>query len=248
MLKLRFRNMVGEDLPMKELLSVSRGVGVSISIKKVKDYEALIDIDDLTKAINVFSRLVLIREVTDDYGIEIYRRRRQLSNDPGKPHLDTDIAMLMLNLAGVVQGDAVLDPFSGVGTISAVARHLDINVVSIDISSGFTDARGDATLLPIRQGSLDAIVTDPPFNRLHTVDSRLDHIYHQFLLEASITLKPCGRLSFVYPSYLSEYVEDALMETDLDLYAYGVQYINDAFSRVIMTLTKDGNKCPMMYS
>ncbi|MGC8597925.1 MAG: TRM11 family SAM-dependent methyltransferase [Thermocladium sp.] len=243
MLKLRFRNMVGEDLPVKELLSVSHSMGINIIVMKVMGYEALIDIDDLTKAITVFSRLVLIREVTDDYGIKIYRRQRQLLNDPGKPHLDTDIAMLMLNLTGVVKDDAVLDPFSGIGTISLVAKRLGVNVVSIDISSDFIDARGDATLLPIRQGSLNAIVTDPPFNRLHTVNSRLDHIYRQFLFEASSTLKRCGRLSFVYPSYLSEYVEDALMETDLDLYAYGVQYINDAFSRVIIALTKAGDKC-----
>ncbi len=91
--------------------------------------------------------------------------------------------------------------------------------------------------MPFRGRAFDAVVTDPPFNRIHTVNSRLDNIYYSLIREAEEAIKPGGRVVLIYPSYLSEYVEDAIMESNMNIHAFGgAQYMNDAFSRFIVTL------------
>lgn len=135
--RLEFRNIVGKDLPIKELMAVTkREGGTGIKIIENKGYEAWIEAkgSDLTK---VLPRLILTRRAFDEKGREIYRRRRFLFNDPPKapPHLDVEIAMLMVNLAGLGRGDRALDPFSGFNTIGMVGKVLGIDVISMDISN-----------------------------------------------------------------------------------------------------------------
>ncbi len=234
--RLEFRNMVGEDLPIKELTAVAEREGAGIEIIEIKGYEAWIEAKggDLTK---VLPRLILTRRAFDEKGREIYKRRRFLFNDPKAPHLDVEIAMLMVNLAGLGRGDRALDPFSGFNTIGTVGKVLGIDVIPMDISSeAQAEVRGDATIMPFRGEAFDAVVTDPPFNRIHTVNSRLDSVYYLLIREAGEAIKPGGRIVLIYPSYLSEFMEDAIMESDMDIHAFGVQYMNDAFSRFIVTL------------
>ncbi|GGP21964.1 hypothetical protein GCM10007981_15980 [Thermocladium modestius] len=234
--RLEFRNIVGKDLPIKELMAVTKREGTGIKIIENKGYEAWIEAkgSDLTK---VLPRLILTRRAFDEKGREIYRRRRFLFNDPKAPHLDVEIAMLMVNLAGLGRGDRALDPFSGFNTIGMVGKVLGIDVISMDISNETqAEIRGDATIMPFRGRAFDAVVTDPPFNRIHTVNSRLDNIYYSLIREAEEAIKPGGRVVLIYPSYLSEYVEDAIMESNMNIHAFGAQYMNDAFSRFIVTL------------
>ena len=106
------------------------------------------------------------------------------SREPGKKTffhpsmMNSTLARVMCNLAGVRSGDIVLDPFCGGGGILCEASHIGASVIGIDLSwkllvgassnlSGigvnYTLIQGDAQHLPIK--SVNRIVTDPPYGR-----------------------------------------------------------------------------------
>lgn len=106
------------------------------------------------------------------------------SREPGKKTffhpsmMNSTLARVMCNLAGVHSGDFVLDPFCGGGGILCEASYIGASVIGIELSwkllSGasknlreigmnYTLIQGDAQYLPIR--SVNRIVTDPPYGR-----------------------------------------------------------------------------------
>lgn len=92
--------------------------------------------------------------------------------------MNSSLARVMCNLAGIRLGDIVLDPFCGGGGILCEASYLGAAVVGLDlnwklltgakrnlkeISQNFCIIQADARNIPI--SSVDCIVTDPPYGR-----------------------------------------------------------------------------------
>jgi len=104
--------------------------------------------------------------------------------EPGKKEffhpsmMNSSLARVMCNLAGVRIGDIVLDPFCGGGGILCEASHIGASVIGIDlswklltgarvnlsnISVNYSLIQADTQHLPIN--SVNRIVTDPPYGR-----------------------------------------------------------------------------------
>jgi len=111
-------------------------------------------------------------------------RRLLRTREPGrKPFfhptmMNSTLARVMCNLAGVRPGSTVLDPFCGGGGILCEASHIGAVVVGTDlnwkllagakrnlseISAQYAVVQADARHLPIQ--TVDHIVTDPPYGR-----------------------------------------------------------------------------------
>ena len=104
--------------------------------------------------------------------------------EPGKKEffhpsmMNSSLARVMCNLAGVKSGDVVLDPFCGGGGILCEASHIGASVIGIDlswkllvgarvnlsnISINYSLIQGDTQHMPIN--SVSRIVSDPPYGR-----------------------------------------------------------------------------------
>jgi tRNA (guanine10-N2)-dimethyltransferase len=106
------------------------------------------------------------------------------SREPGKKTffhpsmMNSTLARVMCNLAGVQSGDFVLDPFCGGGGILCEASHIGASVIGVELSwkllvgasinlreigMNYTLIQGDAQHLPI--SAVNRIVSDPPYGR-----------------------------------------------------------------------------------
>ena len=106
------------------------------------------------------------------------------NREPGKKPffhpsmMNASLARVMCNLAGVMPGEIVLDPFCGGGGILCEASLIGAKVVGIDlnwrllvggmknlaaIGNRHSFVQGDIRMIPVRE--CDCIVTDPPYGR-----------------------------------------------------------------------------------
>jgi tRNA (guanine10-N2)-dimethyltransferase len=92
--------------------------------------------------------------------------------------MNSILARVMCNLAGIKPGEVVLDPFCGGGGILCEASYIGAHVVGIDlnwkllvgavrnlqeISENYSIIQGDSQHIPIN--NINRIVTDPPYGR-----------------------------------------------------------------------------------
>jgi len=152
---------------------------------------------------------------------ELKRSRFRARSPVKRPYfhpsaLNPETALMMVNLSGVMQG-VLLDPFCGTGGILIEASLKGIYCIGIDIKpemvmgsrlnirsygvEGFVDVmQADSCLLPIRNGSIDAIVTDPPYGRLSSTAGRdADLILAQLVGESSRVLRRGGSCTYMHP-------------------------------------------------
>ncbi len=122
------------------------------------------------------------------------------------------VARALVNISGVKPGEILLDPFSGTAGILVEAGIVGAHVIGTEvrykISHGArmnldeydTDHSllvGDACRVPLRDRSVDAIVTDPPYGRSAAIRAEsLDHLYSYSFSEMYRVLRP-GRLAVV---------------------------------------------------
>ena len=123
--------------------------------------------------------------------------------------ISPDIARAIVNLCEIRTDDLVLDPFCGTGGILLEAGMIRARVLGIDVqesmvrgadmnlrSHGFEYqlASGDACNLPLKDGSIDAVVTDPPYGRSAVVMAEsVESLYKNALLEIYRVMKAGGR-------------------------------------------------------
>lgn len=152
---------------------------------------------------------------------ELKRSRFRVRSPVKRPYfhpsaLSPETASIMVNLSGIVRG-VLLDPFCGTGSILIEASLKGMYCVGIDIKAemvkgarlnvrhynaeGLVDIiHADSCLLPIRDGSVDAIVTDPPYGRLSSTAGRdIDHIYARLVSESLRVLKRGGNCIYMHP-------------------------------------------------
>lgn len=166
---------VDNDLSMR--LQIEKVLGAHI--KKVTCAKVNLRSPSVQVLVLILSNRILVCKSDTSRLRELLRNR-----EPGKKAffhpsmMNSSLARVMCNLAGVRVGDIVLDPFCGGGGILCEASHIGASVVGIDlswkllvgairnlskISVNYSIIQGDAQHLPIK--SVNRIVTDPPYGR-----------------------------------------------------------------------------------
>ncbi|NPB01074.1 MAG: methyltransferase domain-containing protein [Crenarchaeota archaeon] len=168
--------------------------------------------------------------------------------DTASSPLEVTLSRILLNLSKVKEGYRVLDPFSGVGGILFEARMLGAHVVGIDISRQYLKVQnmnlvdGDqilsdsSTVIPMRSGSFDALVSDPPYSKLSLIDVDLDILYRNLAKICGTVLKKGGRVAVSYISSIS--LEDYLEMEGLEVLCLGYQYVHKTLIRKIVCAIK----------
>jgi hypothetical protein len=121
--------------------------------------------------------------------------------DPlGRRGLPVCDARLLVNLVAPARPGWLLDPFAGVGGVALEARAAGWRVVTADadpllrhglVRLGGAHLVADARRLPLRAGSVDAVATEPPYDR------RVGSLAGQALAEAHRLLRPGGATAWL---------------------------------------------------
>jgi SAM-dependent methyltransferase len=130
--------------------------------------------------------------------------------NPSVIRLRPTTAHILLDIANLKPGDIVLDPFVGIGTIAMEADLYSSTVIGIGGDLVLNDptftrmARGvgadgilsawDASCMPIRAESVDAIVSDLPFGQNCLSVNTLHQLMPLVFLECARVLRPGGRM------------------------------------------------------
>jgi tRNA (guanine10-N2)-dimethyltransferase len=188
-------------LDKKNGFSVRQGIETAIGahIKQVTSAQVALD----NPQVRI---LVFLSEITNWVCVSTASKLRlELRNrEPGqKPFfhpsmMNASLARVMCNLAGVMPGEIVLDPFCGGGGILCEASLIGAKTVGIDLNwrllvgglknlattrNNHSLIQGDVRKIPISK--CDCIVTDPPYGRasstrgahsIHLVESLLGNI------------------------------------------------------------------------
>lgn len=166
---------VDNDASMR--LQIEKVLGAHI--KKVTGARVNLRSPSVQILVLILSNRILVCK-SDTSRLRVLLRNRE----PGKKTffhpsmMNSTLARVMCNLAGIRVGDVVLDPFCGGGGILCEAAHIGASVIGIDmswkllvgavrnlseISVKYSIIQGDAQHLPIN--SVNRIVTDPPYGR-----------------------------------------------------------------------------------
>jgi 23S rRNA G2445 N2-methylase RlmL len=145
-------------------------------------------------------------------------RHRTYKEDHVLASLRPTVAAAMVRLAGVGPGMTVLDPMCGAGTILAEAirtagsrRGEPVRVVGGDVDPNAvfvtgqnlekvgpaTLVRWDARRLPLATGSVDRIVSNPPFGKQLSSPDEVPPLYAAAAAEWGRVLRPGGRAVFL---------------------------------------------------
>ncbi|MFC4852448.1 TRM11 family SAM-dependent methyltransferase [Actinophytocola glycyrrhizae] len=131
----------------------------------------------------------------------LHRRPWKTASVPGTLH--PPVAAAMARLAGIRPGDVVVDPCCGAGTLLAEAPDGAFRAGSdrAGVVAARTNAphlswfTSDARGLPYPTGSVDHVLTNPPWDRQVTAHGT----FAEFVREWRRVLRPGGRLTYLGP-------------------------------------------------
>ncbi|MGI5147630.1 TRM11 family SAM-dependent methyltransferase [Plantactinospora sp. CA-294935] len=136
----------------------------------------------------------------------LHRRAYRRMSRPGSLH--PPVAAALVRLAGPRDGDLLLDPCCGAGTVpveatrsgrelSVVGSDIDRAVVAIAAGNGGDAPIGwvvaDAGRIPLPDGAVDLVVTNPPWDRQVPFAGTLARRQRRFWTELRRVLRPAGR-------------------------------------------------------
>lgn len=152
-------------------------------------------------------RAVLALRIADR---PLHRRAYRVCSRPGSLH--PPLAAAMVGLAAPHPGATLLDPFCGTGTIPIEAAHMGLRIVAGDrdpeaLASARTNAgtrriswlTADAAGLPLADGAIDLVVTNPPWARQVAPAGALARHPERFWHELRRVLRPAGRALLLLP-------------------------------------------------
>ena len=134
----------------------------------------------------------------------LHRRSYRQFTRPGSVH--PPLAAALVRLARPYDGARLLDPCCGVGTIPIEAADQELSIIGSDrdkdaITAAKANGEGtsiswmtaDAGSLPVTSGSVDLVVTNPPWDRQVPAAGLLARQPHRFWQELRRVLRPDGR-------------------------------------------------------
>ncbi|WP_166664319.1 methyltransferase domain-containing protein [Actinophytocola oryzae] len=132
----------------------------------------------------------------------LHRRPWKVASVPGTLH--PPVAAAMVRVAGIGHGDLVVDPCCGAGTVLVESPVAGVGSDIAGVAAARVNARHrpdiawltvDARRLPYPDGSVDHIVTNPPWDR----QVRTVGVAGELLREWRRVLRPGGRLTCLAP-------------------------------------------------
>jgi len=161
------------------------------------------------------------------------------------------VARALTNLSGIKPGELFLDPFCGTAGILVEAGLVGARVIGIDAQEklvlgahmnleayklDYVLMEGDACRIPLKDSTIDAVVTDPPYGRSAAIlGGSFEELYSGALLEIQRVLKPGGIAVVVSDRASFEYGEKAGLKV-LEIY---VQRVHRSLTRIITIFQKD---------
>lgn len=173
--------------------------------------------------------MVLLTEGVSVVGLVLYRQDKKplVERSPGrrpffKPGpLTADVSRAMVNLSRMRRGSVFLDPFCGTGGFGIEACLMGARLVicgdldwemsvggSLNLSvycgrGGHLYYLGDAAMIPLAPGVVDALATDPPYGRsTSTKQRRYTELVEAFLGGAVEVVKRGSRIVYAGPASL----------------------------------------------
>ncbi|OYT55005.1 MAG: hypothetical protein B6U72_00680 [Candidatus Altiarchaeales archaeon ex4484_2] len=143
-------------------------------------------------------------------------------------------ARLLVNLARVKGGDAVLDPFCGTGGILIEAGLMGLQVRGFDVDGmmvagcqrnlGFYGLEGEVderNALELDNMEVDAIVSDLPYGRSsYLTDRNLDSFYRRFMNKSSELVRKEGYIVCVLPMDLDVDIKNLALLDRFEIYIH----------------------------
>ncbi len=209
---------------------------------------------DIGQIFNMTCRSIFIKSVTMGkleirYPRGFLLRQRPLEKvDTASAPLEITLSRLLLNISKVDTGSRVLDPFSGVGGILFEARMLGAYTIGVDLVERYLKVQkknindidqilsDSSYIVPFRENSIDAIVTDPPYSKLSIIDIDIDMLYRNLSKICSRVLKKGSRVAI--SCICSIPVEEYLEENGLEVLCVGFQYVHKTMVRKIVCAEK----------
>lgn len=158
-----------------------------------------------------------------------------------------DIAKALVNLSRAREGDILIDPFAGTGSILIVAWLMGIRGIGVDINwdlvrgihtnvqhlkANVIAICGDSQQLTFRE--VDHVATDLPYGRsasTHGTDIKV--LYRSFIEKLGEYLAKGGYACFMVPHWLEEYVDELVSRYSLKLKGRYYDYAHGSLTRVI---------------
>ncbi len=166
--------------------------------------------------------------------------------------LSVKLSRALINLARLKEGETILDPFAGTGSILLEAHHMGLKSIGVEldwkISHGcITNLKyyhvpaplllADSTELELQ--NIDGIATDPPYGRAASTHGKETFsIYRRFIEKASEWLRRRGYLVFMSPTYFNENIDEALCSYGLILRDKIYMYVHGGLTRTIYVVEK----------
>jgi 23S rRNA G2445 N2-methylase RlmL len=150
--------------------------------------------------------------------------------------LKPPVAAAMLRLLGIEPGQSLLDPCCGAGTILieagksvATVRGGDIDPSAVSAARMNATAAGsaasidvwDARALPIPDGSIERIVSNPPWGRQAPISGGLPLFYRDLCAEMRRVLAPGGRIALLTNAPQLASFQDLRRDAQLEISLYG---------------------------
>ena len=189
------------------------------------------------------------------FGRVLYRISRGSYNErnPGKREffhpgvMMPRMARTLVNLSLAGRGLVLVDPFCGTGGILIEAEMLDTKAFGSDFDPFMIEgsrantvksslAISDATQLPVRDNSVDAVVTDFPYGQSVCIkkSDTMEQLYHDALAEINRVLVPRHRAVVVTHRDIS-----AIAATHMTVLQQHTQRVHKSLTRHVLVLEKN---------
>jgi tRNA (guanine10-N2)-dimethyltransferase len=155
------------------------------------------------------------------------------------------MARALVNISRIRPGEWLLDPFCGTGGTILESEMIGVNAVGNDVDRlmvagtrknvpGSNIIRADSTILPYRDNSFDAVVTDLPYGQsVIIIADNLEHLYTDALMEIRRVLKP-GKRAVIVTHRDIRPVAECIMNVE----AFYAQRVHKSLTRRILVLVK----------
>jgi tRNA (guanine10-N2)-dimethyltransferase len=230
--KVQGSEMEASQLELERL--IGSGISGKVSLKEPQEEYRLLCSEDLCYLGRVLCR-------PDRGSFESRNPMRRSFFHPGV--MMPRLARALVNISQVQPGELLYDPFCGTGGILLEASLVGARMLGSDFDpsmvagcrenlDGADLMLSDAASLPIRDGSIDAVVTDLPYGQSVRIHAATMHrLYHESLGEIRRVLAPGRRAVVVTHTDIKDIAQDHF--ANVDRYE---QRVHKSLTRRIMVL------------